>query len=78
MREENRRRRRLADMNSAINYYSAAQRHTDAIREARRNPPRAQLAPGPVAEPAPRSRLLSVITSRIARPHAFRPVLHRP
>ena len=26
-------------MNSAINYYSAAQRHADAIREARRNPP---------------------------------------
>ncbi|MDX6467193.1 MAG: hypothetical protein QOI27_2233 [Gaiellaceae bacterium] len=25
-------------MNSAINYYSAAQRHDDAIREARRNP----------------------------------------
>jgi len=25
-------------MNSAINYYSAAQMHADAIREARRNP----------------------------------------
>jgi len=25
-------------MNSAINYYSAAQLHADAIREARRNP----------------------------------------
>ena len=25
-------------MNSAINYYSAAQLHADALREARRNP----------------------------------------
>jgi hypothetical protein len=37
--EENRAPARLVSrMNSAIHYYSAAQRHADAIREARRNP----------------------------------------
>ena len=63
-------------MNSAINYYSAAQRHTDAIREARRNPPR---APRPRRSPRPRpaSEPLSVLTRRIARPHALRLVFHR-
>jgi hypothetical protein len=40
-------------MNSAINYYSAAQRHADAIREARRNP----VIPGPaIPEPGVQTR----------------------
>jgi hypothetical protein len=60
-------------MNSAIHQYSAAQRHTDAIREARRNPPRAPQARA-VAEPSPRLALLAVLTRRIARPHALLPV----
>jgi hypothetical protein len=48
-------------MNSAINYYSAAQRHTDAIREARRNPP----LPRPVDEaPVAVSRGLGAILAR--------------
>jgi hypothetical protein len=76
VREEKRRRARPVDMNSAIHQYSAAQRHTDAIREARRNPPRAPQAP-PVAEPQPRSGLVAVLVRRIARPHALLPVVHR-
>jgi hypothetical protein len=61
-------------MNSAIHQYSAAQRHTDAIREARRNPPpRAPQAPL-AAAPAPRFGLIAALTRRIARPHALRPV----
>jgi hypothetical protein len=67
---------RLVDMNSAIHQYSAAQRHADAIREARRNPPRAPQA-RPVTEPAPRFGLIAVLTRRIARPHALHPVFHR-
>jgi hypothetical protein len=74
--EESRRLARPEDMNSAIHQYSAAQRHTDAIREARRNPPRAPQAP-PSAAPAPRFGLIAVLTRRIARPHALRPVFHR-
>jgi hypothetical protein len=74
--EESRPFARPVVMNSAINYYSAAQRHTDAIREARRNPPRAPQA-RPVAELTPRLGLLAVLTRRIARPHAPLPVLHR-
>jgi hypothetical protein len=65
------------DMNSAIHQYSAAQRHTDAIREARRNPPRAPQAPPAAAAQAPRLGLIAVLTRRIARPHALRPVFHR-
>jgi hypothetical protein len=76
MREENARCARLEDMNSAIHQYSAAQRHTDAIREARRNPPRAPQA-SLVAEPAPRSGLIAAFVRRIARPHTLRPVFHR-
>ena len=60
-------------MNSAINYYSAAQRHADAIREARRNPrpaPRARA----VAERAPRLGLVAGLTRRIARPHTLLPI----
>jgi hypothetical protein len=60
-------------MNSAINYYSAAQRHADAIREARRNPPRAPQALA-VAERTPRLGLVAVLTRRIARPHTLFPV----
>jgi hypothetical protein len=62
-------------MNSAINYYSAAQRHSDAIREARRNPPRAPQARALAATHRP--GLLAVLARRIARPHAQLPVLHR-
>src|SRR5438067_623879 len=40
-------------MNSAVNYYSAAARHADAIREARRNPP---VAGGSASSSACRSR----------------------
>ena len=60
-------------MNSAIHYYSAAQRHADAIREARRNPP----LPRPVDEaPVPVRRGLSaVLARRLARPQAVRPVI---
>jgi hypothetical protein len=63
-------------MNSAIHQYSAAQRHTDAIREARRNPPLGAQAP-PAVKPEPRFGLIAVLTRRIARPHALRPVFHR-
>jgi hypothetical protein len=49
-------------MNSAINYYSAAQRHTDAIREARRRNP---VLLRPVKEaPAPVSRGLGAVFAR--------------
>ena len=34
-------------MNSALNYYSAAQRHSDAIRDSYRNPPLPQREPPP-------------------------------
>jgi hypothetical protein len=61
-------------MNSAINYYSAAQRHTDAIRDARRNPPRAPQARPAVERAAPRLGLVAVLTRRIARPHTLLPV----
>jgi hypothetical protein len=39
-------------MNSAVNYYSAAARHADAIREARRNPPLV-FAPAPTDDAGP-------------------------
>jgi hypothetical protein len=62
---------RLEVMNSAIHQYSAAQRHTDAIREARRNPQRVRRAAAPAP---PRFGLIAALTRRIARPHALRPV----
>ena len=51
-------------MNSAINYYSAAQHHADAIREARRNP----IADVPARErraPAHGHWLRAVVASRV-------------
>jgi hypothetical protein len=70
MREENERLTRPEDMNSAIHQYSAAQRHSDAIREARRNPQRVRqvVAPAP-----PRLGRIAALARRIARPHALQP-----
>ncbi|HEX7581567.1 MAG TPA: hypothetical protein VF321_00650 [Gaiellaceae bacterium] len=64
-------------MNSAIHYYTAAQRNADAIRDARRPP----LPPRPVrypGDPTPRRGLIAVLTRRLARPHTQRSVLFRP
>jgi hypothetical protein len=60
-------------MNSAVNYYTAAQRHTDAIREARRNP----VPPRPVQEPPARQGLSAVLARRLRRPSALRLAFHR-
>jgi hypothetical protein len=60
-------------MNSAINYYSAAARQSDAIREARRNPP---IAAAAVHEPAERAHRRSLL-SRVARRKALQPALSR-
>jgi hypothetical protein len=59
-------------MNSAINYYSAAQLHADALRDARRNP----LAAVPARErraPA----LGGWLRAAVARRAALRPLLVR-
>ena len=64
-------------MNSAINYYSAAQRHTDAIREARRNPPLFERPVRLLDGPAGRRSLVAVFTRRLTRPHLLRPVIDR-
>jgi hypothetical protein len=60
-------------MNSAINYYSAAQRHSDAIRDARRNPP---IAAEPTHEPAERVHRRGLL-SLVARRKALQPALSR-
>jgi hypothetical protein len=59
-------------MNSAINYYSAAQRHTDAIRDARRNPPLVRPV-APVVEREARPGL-TVLLARRARRLVLRPL----
>ena len=56
-------------MNSAVNYYSAAQRHADAIREARRNPPPA-FAPRRAHDDGGPS-----VFARLARRRLLRPIL---
>ncbi len=62
-------------MNSAINQYSAAQRHTDAIREARRNP----MLPTPARPAEDRAARpgLTAAFARRARRVAGRPLLGR-
>jgi hypothetical protein len=47
-------------MNSALNYYSAAQRQSDAIRDAYRNPPLPQ-----VDEPAAAAKKRSLLTEAL-------------
>jgi hypothetical protein len=61
-------------VNSAIHYYTAAQRNDDAIREARRAP-----RPGRAfREPAARPGLAAVLARRLTRPpDALRAVFHR-
>jgi hypothetical protein len=60
-------------MNSAINYYSAAQRHTDAIREARRNP--LPVIPPPPAHEPDGWRGPAAVLARRARRVSLRPLL---
>jgi len=55
-------------MNSAINYYSAAQMHADAIREALRNPPPAVPARTPAERTGRRGPLLTFWRRRPLRP----------
>jgi len=64
-------------MNSAIHYYTSAQRNADAIREARRNPVPA-LPRRPVEDPAPRRGLIGVLARRLTHPHTQRTVSFRP
>jgi hypothetical protein len=45
-------------MNSAIHYYSAAQRQADAVRNSYRNPPQQHVEQPPVPQPRRARRLL--------------------
>jgi hypothetical protein len=60
-------------MNSAINYYSAAQLHADAIREARRNP----LASVPARERRAPVHPSNWLHAAVARRWPLRPLLVR-
>jgi len=60
-------------MNSAINNYSAAQRHADAIREARRNP----IAAVPARERRAPTYAPNWLLAAVARRAHLRPLLVR-
>src|SRR5204862_6489996 len=64
---------RPVDMNSAINNYSAAQRHVDAIREARRNP----IAAVPARERRAPVYSRNWLLAAVARHAQLRPLLVR-
>jgi hypothetical protein len=63
-------------MHSSIHNYTAAQRHADAIRAARRDPVPAR-PPRLRDDRAERSGLLATLTRRLPGSHALRAVPHR-